>query len=72
VKYPNPLNKGSKIAITAFLSGVSQNCHQRLGIVLANLKNLGYEVVEGQYQRKDIKHASASKHLRVKVLMSFV
>jgi len=72
VKYPNPLKSGSKIAITAFSSGVAANCHQRLDIVLKNLKDLGFEVIEGQCLREDIKHVSASKQLRAQELMNFL
>jgi len=72
VKYPKPLIKGSKIAITAFSSGVAASCHQRLDIVLAHLKTLGFEVIEGQCLREDNKHVSASKQLRAQELMNFL
>jgi len=72
VKYPTPLKIGSKIAITAFSSGVTDNCHQRLNIVIDNLKNLGFKVVEGQCLREDIKHVSASKNKRAQELMDFL
>ena len=72
MKYPSPLKKGSKIAVTAFSSGVAVSCHQRLDIVLANLKDLGFEVIEGQCLREDIKHVSASKQLRAQELTEFL
>jgi muramoyltetrapeptide carboxypeptidase len=37
MKYPRPLTKGSRIAITAFSSGVPEPCHKRLDIAVANL-----------------------------------
>lgn len=72
MKYPNPLKKGSKIAITAFSSGVPEQCHQRLDIVIDNLKRLGFYVIEGQCLRKNLKHVSASRELRAQELMNFL
>ena len=72
MKYPKPLKQGSKIAITAFSSGVATSCHQRLDIVLKNLKDLGFEVIEGQCLREDIKHVSACKQLRAQELMDML
>lgn len=72
MKYPKPLKKGSKIAITAFSSGVAASCHQRLDIVLTHLKALGFEVIEGQCLREDVKHVSANKNQRAAELMTFL
>lgn len=72
MKYPRPLKQGSKIAITAFSSGVGQACHPRLDIVIKHLTQLGYLVIEGECLREDIKHVSASKQLRAQELMRFL
>lgn len=72
MKYPEPLKKGSRIAITAVSSGVPEPFHQRLDTVIAHLQNLGFEVVEGQCLRADFKHASASAQNRANELMAFL
>jgi len=72
MKYPEPLKEGSKIAVTAFSSGVPAACHQRLDIVIANLKDRGFTVVEGQCLRENNHHVSASREQRVKELMYFL
>ncbi|WP_415721250.1 S66 family peptidase [Photobacterium ganghwense] len=70
--YPRPLAAGSKIAVTAFSSGVEAECHPRLNKVLANLRAQGFDVIEGQCLRQNIKHASASKAQRAQELMRFL
>jgi muramoyltetrapeptide carboxypeptidase len=72
MKYPSPLIKGSKIAITAFSSGVPEELHQRLDIVISNLKKSGFDVVEGNCLRENIKHVSSSSELRAQELMKFL
>jgi muramoyltetrapeptide carboxypeptidase len=72
MKYPEPLKEGSKIAVTAFSAGVPAPCHQRLDIVIANLKCRGFTVVEGQCLRENNHHVSASKEQRAKELMDFL
>ncbi|WP_028864041.1 S66 family peptidase [Psychromonas aquimarina] len=72
MKYPSPLVKGSRIAVTAFSSGVPEALHKRLDIVLANLKNSGFEVVEGSCLRENVKHVSSSAQLRAQELMNFL
>ncbi|MCG7547378.1 S66 peptidase family protein [Pseudoalteromonas sp. Of7M-16] len=70
--YPSPLSSGSKIAVTAFSSGVAAPCHPRLNIVLQDLKNRGFEVLEGQCLREDNLHVSAPLEARVAELMAFL
>lgn len=72
MKYPEPLKVGSRIAITAVSSGVPEPFHPRLDIVIAHLQDLGFEVIEGQCLRSDLKHASASAQARANELMAFL
>ncbi|MCO7226616.1 S66 peptidase family protein [Pleionea sp. CnH1-48] len=72
MKYPRPLEKGSRIAVTAFSSGVCAPFHQRLDIVKSHLLSLGFEVVEGQCLRHDAGHVSASAEQRAQELMQFL
>ena len=72
MKYPKPLTKGDKIAITAISSGVPTILHKRLDIVLSGLKGLGFEVIEGNCLRENVKHVSASPALRAQELMHFL
>ncbi|WP_199886093.1 S66 family peptidase [Pseudoalteromonas sp. T1lg23B] len=70
--YPSPLNSGSKIAVTAFSSGVDETCHPRLERVLAHLQDRGFEVIEGECLRENVKHVSASPEQRAQELMTFL
>ncbi|GHB43039.1 LD-carboxypeptidase [Pseudovibrio japonicus] len=72
MKYPKPLRQGSKIAITAFSSGVIPHYHGRLDQAIQNLNNLGYEVIEGKCLRQDEKHVSAPRSERAAELMRFL
>ncbi|WP_245907245.1 hypothetical protein [Photobacterium sanctipauli] len=64
MKSPNPLKPGSKIAVTAFSSGVPKSLHERLDIVIGHLRSSGFEVLEGLCLRDDHKHVSAPAERR--------
>lgn len=68
IRYPTPLIKGSKIAITAFSSGVPEPLHERLNRVIQSLRDSGFEVIEGHCLRDNIKHISASPEQRAQEL----
>ncbi|KZN65041.1 S66 family peptidase [Pseudoalteromonas luteoviolacea] len=70
--YPAPLSRGSKVAITAFSSGVPAALHPRLDVVLNDLRIRGFEVLEGKCLRENAKHVSASAEVRAKELMQFL
>jgi len=72
VKYPRPLIKGSKIAVTAFSSGVPTPLHDRLGIVIEGLKSRGFTIVEGECLYENKHHISASAERRAAELMNFL
>lgn len=64
IRYPSPLKRGDRIAVTAPSAGVSASCHARLDIVLAHLRETGFDVLEGACLREDHKHVSAPARLR--------
>ncbi|MDP2562439.1 LD-carboxypeptidase [Psychrobium sp. 1_MG-2023] len=70
--YPSPLIAGSTIAITAFSSGVPSDCHPRLDIVIAGLKQRGFDVIEGSCLRENYQHLSADKITRSQELMTML
>ncbi|MBB1315902.1 S66 peptidase family protein [Aliivibrio sp. SR45-2] len=72
MKYPLPLIKGSKIAVTAFSSGVPASLHKRLCIVIENLKEYGFKVVEGECLYENNCHVSASAEQRAAEFMTFL
>lgn len=72
MKYPEPLQKGDKIAVTAFSSGVPSGCHQRLDLILEHLQSLGFSVIEGHCLRENEKHVSAPASVRAEELMKFL
>ena len=49
VRYPNPLEPGDRIAVTAPSAGVPAALRPRLDFCLQHLQKLGYEVVTGDY-----------------------
>ena len=65
IHFPPPLAQGATIAVTAPSSGVTDEALQRLDLVLAHLRNRGYQVVEGNCLRSQTKDASADAHLRL-------
>ncbi|MBQ4810927.1 LD-carboxypeptidase [Pseudoalteromonas luteoviolacea] len=70
--YPAPLSRGSKVAITAFSSGVPAALHPRLDVVLNDLRIRGFEVLEGKCLRENTKHVSARIEERASELMQFL
>ena len=72
MKYPAPLRPGSRIAITAFSSGVRASVHPRLDLVISDLRSRGFEVIEGQCLRQNHKHVSADAQQRATELMTFL
>ncbi|WP_062264353.1 S66 family peptidase [Endozoicomonas arenosclerae] len=72
MKYPAPLRPGSRIAITAFSSGVSEPCHSRLDRCLEYLRSKGFEVVEGECLRSDENYVSAPLESRARELTAFL
>ncbi|BBN82954.1 LD-carboxypeptidase [Pseudoalteromonas sp. A25] len=70
--YPKALKPGSTIAVTAFSSGVRKEFHPRLDLVLSHLRNCGFEVLEGECLRDNVKHVSASAQQRAAELMAFL
>ncbi|KKE84546.1 S66 family peptidase [Pseudoalteromonas luteoviolacea] len=70
--YPSPIKLGSRIAVTAFSSGVPSIYHPRLDIVLEGLMTRGFDVVEGQCLRENHLHVSAPAQERAKELMAFL
>ncbi|KZN54326.1 S66 family peptidase [Pseudoalteromonas luteoviolacea] len=70
--YPAPLSRGSKVAITAFSSGVPAPLHPRLDLVLNDLRIRGFEVFEGKCLRENTKHVSEPAEVRARELMQFL
>lgn len=72
ISYPAPLVSGSRIAITAFSSGVDTAMHPRLDRVIADLEARGFEIVQGQCLRNNENFVSADKFSRANELMHFL
>lgn len=70
--YPASLIKGDCIAVTAPSSGVPRALHKRLDLVLENLRNLGFQVIQGRCLRDETKNASASKENRAEEFNHFL
>lgn len=70
--YPAPLQSDSRIAISAFSSGVPFNLHPRLDRVINDLKQRDFDIIEGQCLRNDEKFVSADKYARASELMTFL
>ncbi len=70
--YPEPLKKGSRIAITAFSSGIEERHKKRFDEIQRTLTERGYEIVIGDCLDGNHKHASASKEKRAKELMNYL
>lgn len=69
MRYPNPLKKGSTIAVTAPSCGVSGSMHARLDQCVQNLRRIGFKVVEGKCLREADHPASDSKENRAAEFM---
>ena len=72
IRYPRPLQRGGRIAVTAPSSGVEPALHARLDLVLAQLRAQGFVVVEGQCLRSESHGASAPAAERAAELMHFL
>lgn len=72
INYPAPLQPGARIAVTAPSSGVEAKYHPRLELALGRLRSNGFEVIEGQCLRNQVKSASASKEERAADLWRFL
>ncbi|HHF3269745.1 TPA: S66 peptidase family protein [Vibrio diabolicus] len=72
MKYPNPLQQGSTIAITAFSSGIAEKHEARFQVVKEHLLSQGFKVVVGDCLYGQKKHVSAPIEQRAKELMSFL
>lgn len=71
-KLPDALVPGDRIAISAISSGVSAATQPRLALVMQNLREQGFDVVEGEYVRCQNQAASASAIARAKELEHFL
>jgi muramoyltetrapeptide carboxypeptidase len=69
ITYPAPLQRGSRIAVTAPSSGVKAPLHPRLDLCLAHLRAQGFVVEEGQCLRSEHNSASAPAQARAAELM---
>ena len=72
MKFPNPLQPGDLIAITAPSSGVPAALHKRLDLVINHLKVQGFRIIEGNCLRHEFKNASASAEERAHELNQFL
>ncbi|MCA3242290.1 MAG: LD-carboxypeptidase [Rubrivivax sp.] len=59
IRYPSPLQPGSRVVVTAPSSGVQPALHARLELVLAHLRSLGFVVEQGRCLRDQHLGASA-------------
>ena len=66
ITYPNPIQKGSKIGVTAPSSGVKPKHEARLDLALKHLELRGHSYLEGKCLREDRKSVSASAQQRAK------
>lgn len=71
VRFPEPLRSNDKIGVTAPSAGTEPEYHPRLDLVLSNLRQKGFLIVEGECLRKSHKHVSASKEQRATEFMHF-
>ncbi|MFM2484319.1 S66 family peptidase [Celerinatantimonas yamalensis] len=70
--YPEPLRPGSRIAITAFSTGI-EPCHERrFAEIVRTLQERGYDVIVGDCLKGQRKHVSAPKEVRAEELMRFL
>lgn len=70
--FPDALNVGSRIAITAPSSGVEPPLHARLDLNIAHLRAQGFVVEEGRCLRNEHASASAAADVRAAELMHFL
>ncbi len=60
IRIPPKLSPGDLIAITAPSSGVPEHLHPRLELAIQHLRNRGYQVVEGECLRQQLKNKSVN------------
>jgi len=72
IQYPAPLKSGSKIALTAFSSGIAPEHLARFRLVLDYLHSFGFTTVQGECFFDQQKQASASAEQRAQELMGFL
>lgn len=71
MRYPTPLKPGCKIAVTAPSSGVEDVLLPRLSHILDDLKNKGFEIVEGNCLYGNAGYVSADAKGRAEEFMHF-
>ncbi len=71
IRYPGPLKKGDRIAVTAPSSGLEPGHYARLEIVVGHLRAQGFEVIEGGCLKSRNKHVSAPKNERAAEFQKF-
>ena len=72
IRYPAPLARGDRIAVTAPSSGVEPALHVRLDLVLEHLRAQGFVVEEGRCLRDQAHSASAPAAARAAELMQLL
>ena len=72
MRYPKPLSANSSIAVTAISSGVDQCLHPRLDKILRDLRERGFNVIEGQCLRQNTGYVSADAKTRTAEFMDFL
>jgi len=69
MKYPKPLQKGDTIGICAPSSGAAPEYQPRLDSAIANIRAMGYDVIESPSLRQNIKCVSADAKTRADEFM---
>lgn len=69
---PKPLAKGSRLAVTAFSSGIKEAYRPRLDVVIKQFQQRGIDVVLGSCLVQGVAPASASAQERADELMRFL
>ena len=71
MRYPAPLKPGATIAISAISSGVDAPLHPRLDKILQQLRERGFNIIEGANLRNNTGYVSASSKARAEEFMAF-
>ncbi|MDQ0271425.1 S66 family peptidase [Cytobacillus purgationiresistens] len=72
IKYPSPLQKGDRIAVSAISSGVEKSLHILLEKAKENVESQGYKVGLNDTDWNERKARSASKEVRAEEFMSLL
>ena len=72
MQYPKPLERGSRVAITALSSSVEMPHRARFAEIIRTLRERGYEIIFGECLYGEQKNASASKEKRSAELQRFL